>query len=319
MTFCGYKKRNLLKPMMVVAPDGYLIAAEGLYFTDHGNNDSTILKEMLLKPDNILSILQQGDATLVDRGFQSVKEEVEGHQLRFFMPALLGKKQSQFTTPQANKSRKVTILRYIVEQANARLKNKFRFFDEKVPASYFNILKDLFLLSCSLLNKFTVNFNKDTDFHEKLVDIIDQRIDRQNLLEQRVIEEKWDTRRVIWEDADHDCALGFPELSMEDLKELTLGEYQLNMGNNYNLEHLRADSSYSFHLHKEESNILKVQLRSRYSARARRVVWIQFKDHVNGVAGIEEWYCKCPVGARTVGCCSHIAAVSSYINNNYPL
>jgi len=99
-----------------------LIAAEGLYYRDHGNNDSTILKEMLLKPNNLLSSLDPGDATLVDQGFQTVQADVESQGLRFFMPAQLDKKQALVISDQANKSRKVTNSRYIVEQANARLK-----------------------------------------------------------------------------------------------------------------------------------------------------------------------------------------------------
>jgi len=119
----------------------------------------------------------------------------------------------------------------------------------------------LLLLSCSLLNKFTATYNEDTDFTDTLVNIIKERIDKKNLLEQRILEGKWDSRRVIWEDANQDCVLGFPELTMDDLKILTLGEYQLSMGENYNNEYLRADSSYSFRVHKEEPNVIKVRSR----------------------------------------------------------
>jgi len=115
---------------------------------------------------------------------------------------------------------------------------------------------------------------------------------------------------------NEDSALGFPELTLEHLKELTLGEYQLKMGVNYNNEHLAPDNSYLFSSHNEEEGILRVQLRSRYSSRTTRVLWIQYQEHVNGPQGILEWYCRCPIGARTVGCCSHIAAVLRYLGRD---
>jgi hypothetical protein len=40
----NFKKRNLFKPMMVVTPDGYVIEADGLYFSDGKNNDAKILE-----------------------------------------------------------------------------------------------------------------------------------------------------------------------------------------------------------------------------------------------------------------------------------
>jgi len=309
MTFCGYKKRNLLKPMMVVAPSGLIIAAEGLYYTDFGNNDSKILQDILHKSNSLMNLLIPGDATLVDRQFQGAKAYVEGKGLKFFMPSILDKKQKQFTTEQANASRKVTVLRYIVELANGRIKNKYRFFDDVIRSPYLPMLNKMFLFGCALLNKYSNVNIKDDDFHEKVAEIIEQRMDKPNLLKQKVEQLKWDTRQVIWEPANEDCALGFPALTLEDLKEITLGVYQTKMGNNYNEEHISPDNSYVFCTHKEEPGIIKVQMRSRYSSRTRRVLWIEYSEYVNGSAAVKEWYCKCPIGARTVGVCSHIAAV----------
>jgi len=172
--------------MMVVAPDGYIVYAEGFYITDHGNNDSTILKDMLKKEKNIMSILQPGDAMLVDRGFQTVQSDVEQRNIKFFITALLAKKQSQFTTNQANLSRRVTVCRYIVELTNGRLKNKFRFFDETIPVPYFPVLRSLFLVGCAMLNKFTTTFVRDKDFHEKVAEEIHARLDKPNMLQRRV-------------------------------------------------------------------------------------------------------------------------------------
>jgi len=47
MTYSLHKYRNLVKPMMVISTTGYILAVEGLYFADNGNNDANILKSML--------------------------------------------------------------------------------------------------------------------------------------------------------------------------------------------------------------------------------------------------------------------------------
>jgi len=46
-TYSLHKHANLFKPMMVVTPSGYILAADGLYFADNGNTDAEILKAML--------------------------------------------------------------------------------------------------------------------------------------------------------------------------------------------------------------------------------------------------------------------------------
>lgn len=140
-TFSMHKHRNLLKSMLVVCPDGYILAAEGLYYADGHNNDSFILKNMLKKSD-ILSKIQEGDALILDRGFRDVTEQLESMQFKVFMPKLLAKNQKQFEESEANESREVTMLRWVTESANGRIKNMFKFFDHTIQVRLNN---DIFL------------------------------------------------------------------------------------------------------------------------------------------------------------------------------
>ncbi|CAF2155110.1 unnamed protein product, partial [Rotaria magnacalcarata] len=59
-TFNLYKKRSLLKPMMIVTTTGYIVACIGQFMSDFNNNDAAIMKDILLRnTDNILSWLKE--------------------------------------------------------------------------------------------------------------------------------------------------------------------------------------------------------------------------------------------------------------------
>lgn len=42
-SYCVHKSRHLVKPSMLVAPDGYLLDIQGPYFTNAANNNARIL------------------------------------------------------------------------------------------------------------------------------------------------------------------------------------------------------------------------------------------------------------------------------------
>lgn len=47
LSYSLHKNRPLVKPMMVVAPDGYIISVLGPYLSDYHNNDASITKHMI--------------------------------------------------------------------------------------------------------------------------------------------------------------------------------------------------------------------------------------------------------------------------------
>ena len=50
-------------------------------------------------------------------------------------------------------------------------------------------------------------------------------------------------------------------------------------------------------------------MQSRHTSAKAYQVWIKYEeDRVTG------WYCLCKTGARTIGCCAHIAAVIWYLS-----
>jgi len=46
-SFCGFKHYFLLKPIMLVAPNGYILDVHGPYSSDSRNNDANILRDQL--------------------------------------------------------------------------------------------------------------------------------------------------------------------------------------------------------------------------------------------------------------------------------
>ena len=63
---------------------------------------------------------------------------------------------------------------------------------------------------------------------------------------------------------------------------------------------------------KEQANILKIQAQSRHISRKLYRCFIGYKPNSIGVTGIGRYACGCTNGRRTVGCCSHIAAMIYY-------
>lgn len=127
-TYSGQKLRNLLKPFMVVLPSGYILDATGPWLANGANNDAGILKAMLKTLSPNCEYFKPGDHNVLDRGFRDVINGLEEKGMKSHMPQLLGKADKQFTTTQGNESRRVTLVRWLVEAVNGRVKRKFKLF-----------------------------------------------------------------------------------------------------------------------------------------------------------------------------------------------
>lgn len=105
-TFSLHKSRNLLKPLYIVIPSGYILEVAGPYFCDAKNNDAANIRHHYRHSD-LLLFLEEDDFFIFDRGFRDVVKETteNGHNVK--MPALLSGKRTHFTCEEANESRKV--------------------------------------------------------------------------------------------------------------------------------------------------------------------------------------------------------------------
>ncbi|VDH95598.1 Hypothetical predicted protein [Mytilus galloprovincialis] len=111
-----------------------------------------------------------------------------------------------------------------------------------------------------------------------------------NAIQKMVTEEGLLTKRTIYKLVDASNVLDeladFPVLSMDKLREITMGVYQLKQAPNYVCQRTRGHSNKLSH-----------------------TVFISYSDE----GDIEGWYCTCKSGARVVGCCAHVASVLWYL------
>lgn len=160
-----HKHKHLLKAIMIVAPDGYILDVHGPYFSDSANNDASILIQQL--QDNINGLrdwLQEDDVFVVDRGYRDSLDYLEALGIRTKMPSFLRQGQRQFTTEEANESRLITKTRWIIEAKNGHIKSKFKFFRDKVPIQHLSSVGDFFKICCAIINAYCPTIEMEGKF-----------------------------------------------------------------------------------------------------------------------------------------------------------
>lgn len=65
-SYCMHKGRHLVKPTLVVAPDGYILTVQGPYFSDYEMLRNEYEKDV----DFIREWFQDHDIFIVDRGYR---------------------------------------------------------------------------------------------------------------------------------------------------------------------------------------------------------------------------------------------------------
>jgi DDE superfamily endonuclease len=176
-----------------------------------------------------------------------------------FMPRLLKKGQKQFETVEANESRRVTMTRWVIESVNGRFKNKFRFFDSVIPNSYIPKLRTLLRIAIAIINKFSQPLFVDSEERNKLATEAMRRLNLPNVLQKKVIELQLVNKRAIWNTITTDNSKEFPHLSLEDLKFITLGSYQIKMSPFYSREHV-DNGNYQYAHHIKDDGLLRIKI-----------------------------------------------------------
>ncbi|KAH9635586.1 hypothetical protein HF086_012255 [Spodoptera exigua] len=156
-TYSLHKYKNLLKPFLFVACDGYILDCFGPYKAT--TSDADIMISLFDYENAPLRLyFQENDVFILDRGFRDSIRMLEGCNYRPYMPDSLLESEHQLSTQQANQSRCVTICRWVVEAVNGHLQRDFKllrqdYFNESVP----NMMQN-FQIAASLLNRFGVRF-----------------------------------------------------------------------------------------------------------------------------------------------------------------
>lgn len=96
---------------------------------------------MKTNAEDIKNWLSEDDIFIVDRGFRDALPLLEDLGIQAEMPRFLEKGQKQMSTSDANKSRLVTKIRWVVESSNARIK-RWRYLDRTLPTNQIPFVGD---------------------------------------------------------------------------------------------------------------------------------------------------------------------------------
>lgn len=134
-TYSLHKYRNVVKPFMLVCFDGYTIDVLGPYPAT--TSDAEIMNNEFDEPSKPLrQYFQHGDVFILDRGFRDSIPLLESCNYSVHVPSTLQENEFQLSTLEANKSRRVTICRWLVEVTIGIFKQQFKLFRQ----DFFNIL-----------------------------------------------------------------------------------------------------------------------------------------------------------------------------------
>ena len=138
---------------------------------------------------------------------------------------------------------------------------------------------------------------------------MENRITQRNIIFEKVQNGEL-SARSRWEKIE-DIDFAFPKVSLDELRLLFFGTYQIKQARTYVEEHFDTDSDFIVEIDNSIDDIVRCSIQSRHSNENRYKAWIQYS--LTGDP-IRAWYCQCKAaGGRTVGCCAHIASVIWYL------
>lgn len=113
----------------------------------------------------------------------------------------------------------------------------------------------------------------------------------------------------------------FPELTIDYLREITAGIFQIKLAPSYVQDKLQRDEHEVFQVEMmrdvnrlPEAGFMRVRVYSRYRNQTRYQLWISYLPNVNVEnRTITGYYCTCKTGNRTLGTCVHVTSVLWYL------
>lgn len=104
-------------------------------------------------------------------------------------------------------------------------------------------------------------------------------------------------------------------MTERDLKIFFTGTYQLGQAISYLAELMDENDELNVDYLKESQRILKLQVQSRHINSKKYNCYIEYNPDSIGPCGITRYFCECSNGMRTIGCCSHVAAVIYFLSH----
>lgn len=260
------------------------------------------------------SLLRENDVFVLDRGFRDIVDDLKTKGYNVLMPALKGKR-NQLTTKESNHSRKVTKVRWAVESVHGVIGQKNKLLHHQFDNKSLEKATPFCKIACFLDNEFGKRFHSDVGMTDEIVDRMNKQSQEQNTLAREAESERWSRRKTQFEPLKSQDLGDFPELMEKELKVFFTGTYQLKQAVSYLAEMIDENGVLQLYFLKATPVIIKVQVRSRHVRSKTYNCYIHYSPDTNNIEGIRRWCCECANGKRTIGSCSHIAAVIFYLSN----
>jgi hypothetical protein len=330
-SYCLHKGYHLLKPALVVAPDGYILDVDGPYFSDSRNNDAAMLQDHLenqeLQDANQLrQWLEEDDIKIVNRGYRDATNLLGYLGLECKIPPLLLRGQRQYSTEEANTARLITKTQWIVEAQNGHIKLLFKFFRGQIPIHHVPHIGSYFRIACAIINRYFPPIEMQGATAE-LADSMRELAEHENVVKARVEIDRLHLQRIrddVWINLDQIGLPEFPFISLQELRDLTIEIYQIKLAPSYIQDRLqRENNNFIFQIFLQKQGFLRARIYSRYTQATEHQLWIAFRpqfrnenedeDNHQEERAIDGCYCTCKSGSRTVGCCAHVTSVIWYL------
>lgn len=171
-------------------------------------------------------------------------------------------------------------------------------------------------VACAIINKYFPPLFTNKEFHGTISKVVKNQNPHTNELKKEIEDLGIQRMTTRWEKANQNSIRNFPLLTMEDLQRITLGSYQIAISGKYIEQHLKDDSHFGIFIHRENDQIVRAKIQSRFSRSKTHNTWVKFNENETGFPAIIGYYCSCKVGERTLGCCSHVACVLRYLGHD---
>ncbi|XP_075589844.1 uncharacterized protein LOC142597771 [Dermatophagoides farinae] len=311
-SYSMHKNTSLCKPFTVCTTDGFILDVSGPF--NAKMNDAQILDFLLQETNGLSTILRPGDIFVLDRGFRDVVPVLKKKGYKVLMPAFKDKGRTQLTCQQSNESRFVTKIRWVVEAIHGIIGQKY----DLLHRQYKNYsLKKLGLycrIACYLYNTFGKRLTSDYNMVDTIVNRMKSKRHDQNYLAELVEENRWNRRLTAYKQLNSEDLLDFPEMTIDELKIFFTGTYQLGQSISYLAEMLNDDDTLTIRYVIERPGIIHLKVPSRHVSAKKYRCYVEYEPNTNGTDGIKGHYCECANGNRTIGCCSHVAAIVYYLS-----
>ncbi|KAJ8685806.1 hypothetical protein QAD02_021599 [Eretmocerus hayati] len=261
---------------LIIGSDGHILDVRDPHFADARNNDAAMLRDDLGNEDGPMRHwIRAGDIILVERAYRDIEDLFVEPGLRYYRPAFFEAGGRQLSTQDANQSRIVTKMRYVVEARNGHIKFTCKFLNQMMQIQHIPHLGDFDRLAEAMINRYhppIIMQGADAQLARRMLD----RARQPNALQARVENENLATRNAQrWVRLD-DGQLNDSLILTEDyVRDLTVGVYQI---------------TYTPAANDDAEHRMEVD-----------------------APPIEDYYCLCMSGARTLGTCAHVVCVMWYL------